>query len=325
LLVSFGGPEGPNDVLPFLENVLRGKNVPEVRKMEVAEHYFHFHGLSPINQQNRELIRALKLLLSQKGPELRIYWGNRNWHPYLPATVGQMAHEGVKSALAFVTSAYSSYSGCGQYLEDIEKARAEVGSTAPRIDKLRVFYNHPGFIEPHAEGVCAAFRQIPKARRRSAALLFTAHSLPVSMADNCAYEDQLAESCRLVARAAGQESWQLAYQSRSGPPHQPWLEPNIIECLEQLKNDGATDVVVSPIGFISDHLEVLYDLDLEAKQKCDQLGLAMIRAATPGTHPQFVEMIRELTLERIQRNPVRKFLGSHGPGHDVCPRDCCGR
>ena len=323
LFVSFGGPEGPEDVLPFLENVLDGKNVPKARMLEVAKHYHRFGGVSPINAQNRALISALEQELDRKGPALQIYWGNRNWHPFLREAIEQMAREGVQKALAFVTSAYSSYSGCRQYLEDIEKARAEVGSQAPRIDKLRVFYNHPGFIDPNAENVCEALQQIPGVRRENVSLVFTAHSLPIAIAENCRYQEQLAETCKLVAEAVGYENWRLAYQSRSGPPQQPWLEPDISECLEDLKKNGATDVVVSPIGFISDHLEVLYDLDTEAKLQCDELSLNMVRAATPGTHPKFVGMIRELILERVLTKSTRRALGSHGPSHDVCPDDCC--
>jgi len=323
LVVSFGGPEGPDQVIPFLENVLRGRNVPRQRMLEVAEHYQEFGGVSPINAQNRALIQALQQELEEKGPVLPVYWGNRNWHPFLRETISEMREDGVRRALAFVTSAFSSYSGCRQYREDIEHARSEVGTSAPTIDKLRVFYNHPGFIRPNVESVLKAFAQIPAARREATALLFSAHSLPLEMAQNCQYEEQLSESCRLVADGTSIENWQLVYQSRSGPPHQPWLEPDICDHLGELGREGIKDVVLSPIGFISDHMEVLFDLDIEAQQVCDSLGINLVRAETPGTHPLFVGMIRELVLERLSEDAIRLSLGTHGPSHDVCPDDCC--
>ena len=221
LIVSFGGPEGPEDVIPFLENVLRGKNVPRERMLEVAEHYKHFGGVSPINTQNRALIAALKEELKAHGPDLPIFWGNRNWHPMLADTMQEMADAGVKKALAFMTSAYSSYSSCRQYREDIEKASAVVGSGAPEIDKIRVFYNHPGFIEPMVQSLQTALEQLPAEERENAAIIYTAHSIPNSMADNCRYAEQLAEASRLVSTAVGRSSWDLVYQSRSGPPQQP--------------------------------------------------------------------------------------------------------
>lgn len=323
LVLSFGGPEGPDDVIPFLENVLRGKNVPRQRMLEVAEHYQHFGGVSPINDQNRILIAALQKELDAHGPHLPIYWGNRNWHPMLADTMAQMAADGVHRAIAFVTSAYSSYSSCRQYREDIQQAQAAVGASAPAIDKLRVFYNHPGFIEPLVESLQAAFEQVPAERRDAAAIAYTAHSIPQGMADNCRYEAQLAEACRIVSTMAGRNNWQLVYQSRSGPPQQPWLEPDICDHLKSLHELGVTDVVVLPIGFVSDHLEVLFDLDTEAQALAVELGMQMIRAATAGTHPRFIQMIRELVEERMMDNPQRLALGMHGPSHDVCPTDCC--
>lgn len=323
LLMSFGGPESRDEVMPFLENVLRGRNVPRDRMMEVAGHYYDLGGASPINQCNRELIAALESELERRGPRLPLYWGNRNWHPFITDTVRRMAEQGVRRALAFVTSAYSSYSGCRQYREDIQKARAAVGSRAPRIDKIRVFYNHPGFIEAHADHVRGAYGRLSESEAEKAPLVFSAHSIPVSMADTCDYEEQLRETARLVAEAVGRSDWHLAYQSRSGPPHQPWLEPDVGDLLEGLRGGGHTSVVVSPIGFLSDHMEVIFDLDTELKQRCDSMGLSMVRAATPGTHPQFVAMIRELILERMNQSPIRRYLGSHGAGHDFCPVDCC--
>lgn len=324
LVVSFGGPEGPDDVLPFLENVLRGKNVPRERMLEVAEHYQHFDGKSPINDQNRRLIAALEAELSAHGPELPIYWGNRNWHPLLPNTLRQMRDDGVKRALAFFTSAYSSYSGCRQYREDIGRAQSEVGDGAPEVDKIRVFFNHPGFIEPQIDEVRRHLEQIDADRRSSAMLMFTAHSIPLGMAENCRYEAQLQEACRLVAEGVGHEPWALVYQSRSGPPSQPWLEPDVCDAIEQLHAAGQLkDLVLMPIGFISDHMEVLFDLDTEATELCEKLGIRIQRGATVGTHPRFIAMIRELITERISGETDRRALGSLGPSHDVCPEDCC--
>jgi protoporphyrin/coproporphyrin ferrochelatase len=325
LVVSFGGPDGPEDVLPFLESVLRGRNVPRERMLEVAAHYHHFGGRSPINEQNRALIAALEKELAAHGPKLPIYWGNRNWHPLLADTLRQMAADGVKRALAFVTSAYSSYSSCRQYRENIAAAQAEVGSSAPQVDKLRVFFNHPGFIEPMIERTRAALDLIPTERRGSALLLFTAHSIPIAMATSCRYEEQLREASRLVASGVGRASWQLVYQSRTGSPQQPWLEPDVGDYIERVQGSGVRvqDVVIVPIGFISDHMEVLYDLDTEVRQLCERVGINMVRAGTVGTHPRFVQMIRELVEERMSDEPQRRAVGVMGASHDVCPEDCC--
>jgi ferrochelatase len=308
LLVSFGGPERREDVIPFLENVLRGRNVPPERMLQVAQHYYEFDGRTPINDQNRALIAALKREFAERGPHLPIYWGNRNWHPLLPDTLRQMAADGVARPLAFVTSAFSSYSGCRQYRENIEAA----GDL--QVDKLRVFYNHPGFIEAMVDCCRAALATLPDAH-----LIFTAHSIPLSMARTSRYEEQLRESCRLIASHLGCANWRLVYQSRSGPPTQPWLEPDIGDYLKQL---DAKEVVIAPIGFLSDHMEVIYDLDTEARRLCESLGIRMERAATVGVHPKFVSMIRDLVLERTEGAP-RLALGDHGPSHDVCPEDCC--
>ena len=323
LIVSFGGPEGMTEVMPFLENVLRGKNVPPARMREVAHHYELFGGVSPINAQNRALIAALEKELQDAGPRLPVDWGNRNWHPLLADTLRRMAADGVRHALAFVTSAYSSYSGCRQYREDIERARAEVGPAAPTVDKLRAFYNHPGFIEPNIEHVRAALCQLPEGRRGKAQIAFTAHSIPLSMASNSNYQAQLLEACQLVAAGLDHDQWRLVFQSRSGPPTQPWLEPDICDYLRELKAAGAEDVIIAPIGFVSDHMEVIYDLDSEARQLCEEINLNMIRAATVGTHPTFIRMIRELILERVEPGSIRRALGMRGPSHDVCPADCC--
>ncbi|MFQ5792343.1 MAG: ferrochelatase [Acidobacteriota bacterium] len=323
LVVSFGGPEGMDEVKPFLENVTRGKNVPRERIEEVARHYELFGGVSPANAQIRELIGALEAELGTHGPPLPVYWGNRNWRPMLADTLRRMAKDGIGKALAFITSAFSSYSGCRQYLEDIERARAEVGPEAPQVDRLRAFYNHPGFIEANIENTRTAFERVPAERREAGPLVFTAHSLPRSMAAGCDYEMQLLETCRLVAEGVHREGWRLAYQGRSGPRHQPWLEPDIRDCLGELGRRGVRDVVVLPVGFLSDHMEVVYDLDVEARGLADQMGLHLVRAATVGTHPRFVRMIRELVIERWTESPERVFLGVHGPSHDVCAEDCC--
>ena len=317
LLIAFGGPEQPADVLPFLENVLRGRNVPRERMLEVAEHYYHFGGVSPINGQMRELIPLVEAELREHGPHLPVYWGNRNWHPVLADTLRKMRDDGVKRAAAFVMSAYSSYSGCRQYLEDIARAREAVGAGAPEIDKLRLFFNHPGFIEPMAERVREALIEIP-----AAALVFTAHSVPVSMAASSQYEAQLKEACRLVAARVGRDEWRLVYQSRSGPPSQPWLGPDISDYLRELHAAGGHDVVIAPIGFISDHMEVLYDLDTEARALCGELGITLVRAATVGNHRAFVSMIAELARERMG-GTEKRWLGDLGPSGDECLPDCC--
>ena len=323
LLVSFGGPEGMSDVMPFLENVLKGRHVPRERMLEVAKHYELFDGVSPINEENRKLIAALERELEINGPDLPIYFGNRNWHPMLADTIRGMRDEGVKNAVAFVTSAYSSYSSCRQYLEDIEGARALVGPDAPRIYKLRAFYNHPGFIEANVANVRTALGQIPEQRRAHSQLVFTAHSIPETMARNCEYKDQLTETGRLIAGELDIKEWQLVFQSRSGSPGQPWLGPDVCDYLSELSGRGIVDVVVAPIGFVCDHMEVIYDLDLEARQLCDQTGLNMQRAATVGTHPAFLRMIRELIVERLDPTIAPRFLGDRQPA--LCRPDCCAK
>ena len=316
LVLSFGGPERHEDVIPFLENVLRGRNVPREGMLEVAEHYYHFGGKSPINEHNRELIAALEDELKRSGPQLPVYWGNRNWHPFLADTLRQMQADGIERAIAYVTSAFSSYSGCRQYREDIERARAEVGPGAPAVDKLRGFYNHPLFIETIADRVKAALGQVGPRRD----ILFTAHSVPAAMAESSDYVKQLNEACRLVSESLSLPGYRLVYQSRSGPPNQPWLDPDIGDVLRTMQR--GQEVVVVPIGFISDHMEVLYDLDTEAQAICGQIGVKMVRAATAGAHPKFVGMIRELICERMGRCEARA-IGRFGPGQDECPADCC--
>lgn len=323
LIVSFGGPEGMDDVMPFLENVLRGRNVPRERMLEVAHHYELFGGVSPINGQNRALVTALEQELLANELNLPVYWGNRNWHPLLEDTIRQMTHDGVKHALAFPTSAYSSYSGCRQYREDVERARLAVGEGAPEISFLRKFYNHPGFIYPNVTNTLAALATIPVDRRTKAHIAFTAHSIPKSMAQGSNYEAQLLDACQLVDQAIGHAQWRLVYQSRSGSPAQPWLEPDITEHIKVLHEEGITDIVVVPIGFISDHMEVLFDLDTEARQIAEELGINFVRAATVGVDPTFISMIRELIVERVTQAGDKQFLGNRGASHDICPANCC--
>ena len=351
LLVSFGGPEGPDDVIPFLENVTRGRGIPVARLAEVGEHYHLFGGVSPINQQCRELIAAIEASFAGGGLDLPVYWGNRNWRPYLHDTVRQLARDGARRAIAFVTSAYSSYSSCRQYLDDIERARELAGPGAPRIDKLRPYFNHPGFIEPLAEHTRAALATLPAAVRDHAQLLFTAHSVPVAMAATSgprggAYVAELTEVARLVSERVdgGTHPWRLVYQSRSGPPSEPWLEPDVRDCLAGIAagcRDGAAAAVLVPAGFVADHMELRYDLDVEAVGAARRLGIAVARAAAPGTHPRFVRMVRELVAERFedsaegpgrqrvapchpgQAGPKRLALGTLGPSADSCPAGCC--
>jgi protoporphyrin/coproporphyrin ferrochelatase len=293
LLVSFGGPEKREDVIPFLENVLRGRNVPAERMAEVAEHYYHFGGRSPINDQNRALLAELRKVVG-----MPVYWGNRNWHPMLADTVRQMRDDGVRRAVAFVTSAFGSYSGCRQYIENIENARAAVGEGAPVIDKIRPFSAHPKFLLAMTERVRAAVAELPEGR-----LAFTAHSVPVSMAESSPYVRELEEACGVVAGAVGKTEWKLVYQSRSGPATQAWLGPDVGDYLREIRSD----VVVVPIGFLSDHMEVIYDLDYEAAGVARELGIRMVRAGTVGTHPLLVEMIAEL----VREEPV------------ACSAGCC--
>jgi protoporphyrin/coproporphyrin ferrochelatase len=319
VVVSFGGPEGPDDVMPFLENVTRGRGVPRDRLLEVAHHYEQFGGVSPITAQNRELIGALEIELRAHGIDLPVYFGNRNWHPFLTDTLREMRDAGVRQALAFLTSAYSSYSGCRQYRENLFDAQQAVGADAPAVARLRMLYNHPGFVRANADRVRETLALVPSGSH----IAFTAHSIPVAMAKNCAYEAQLRETARLVAEAVGVERWEVVYQSRSGSPHVPWLEPDVCDHLELIAAAGAPGVVVSPIGFVSDHLEVLYDLDIEARDTAVRLELPFARAGTAGTHPAFVAAIREAIQERLDPSAPKRAAGRYGPSWDTCAPDCC--
>jgi ferrochelatase len=336
LLVSFGGPEGPADVMPFLRNVTAGRNVPDSRLEQVAAHYYAFGGVSPINEQCRELLAAIEKDFGAAGVGLPVYWGNRNWSPYLADTVAAMAADGVRRGLAFPTSAYSSYSSCRQYLDDIERARAAVGPAAPRIDKITPYFRQPGFADSFTAAAAAAVESLPASVRDDVDLVVTAHSIPAAMAaasgpDGGAYPAQLAEVAGVVAGRLGtRRPWRLAYSSRSGPPSQPWLVPDVNDCLAELAAAGSRAVAVVPIGFVSDHMEVRFDLDVEAAQTAQRLGLPFARAQTPGISPPFVGMVTDL-VRQWQAAPPAGPLGvssAGGPGGAAaaggfCRHDAC--
>lgn len=325
LLVSFGGPERPEDVVPFLENVTSGRGIPRERLEEVGQHYSLFGGKSPINELNLELLEALRKDFADHGLDLPIYWGNRNWDPYLRDAARHMASDGVTHAACFVTSAYSSYSGCRQYREDLYDA---TNGLDVKLSRLRHYFNHPGFVGPLTEATMAGLAHLPDSH-----VIFVTHSIPDSMNEASggpgkkAYELQHRQVASIVSHDAGVENWSLAYCSRSGSPHTPWLEPDINDHLRELHKDGVRSVVVVPIGFVSDHMEVIYDLDTEAMATAKELGMAFERVDTPGTHPDFVAMVRDLVRERAaaeRGEPVTRLtVGDFGPSHDRCPADCC--
>ena len=383
LLLSFGGPEGPDDVLPFLENVTRGRGVPQERLAEVAEHYYAFGGVSPINAQCRDMLNGIGAEFASEGIALPLYWGNRNWQPFIEDTVRQMKADGVGHAIAFATSAYGSYSACRQYLEDIDRAVAAVGPGAPRIDKIRPYFNHPGFIEPFAASVEAALAGLPAGAQTNPRLVFTAHSVPVGMAASSGsvskgtaqgtaggnrsprggsqggsggdrsprggtapgvaggrYAAELREASRLIAERVrgGTLPFDLVFQSRSGPPSTPWLEPDVNDHLAALAKGSLTSgeplpdgppsgVVVVPVGFVSDHMEVVHDLDVEAAGTAASLGLPFARAKAPGQSPRFAAMVRELVAERLSGASPQALgdfgLGAFAGGAQGCPADCC--
>jgi ferrochelatase len=319
LLVSFGGPEGPDDVMPFLEHVLRGRPVSSERVQEVATHYLRFGGVSPINAQNRLLLAALRDALARRQWDLPVYWGNRNWHPFLADAVRQMQLDGIRRAAAFVTSAYAGYSSCRQYLEGLEEARLASGGGAPELVKLRPFFNHPGFVTPFADGLRAARSEAGSA----APLLMSAHSIPCAAAASSDYERQVAETARLVAEGAGEapDSWSLVFQSRSGSPQQPWLGPDVNDALRDLSGHPSTAIVV-PIGFVSDHMEVVYDLDRQAAATAASRDMRLLRTATPSADPRFVAMILEL-VEEAEGRRRPSWLGNLGPAPFPCAVGCC--
>jgi ferrochelatase len=333
LLVSFGGPEGPDDVLPFLENVTRGRGIPRERLVEVGAHYTAFGGVSPINAQNRELLRELRDDLASSGLDLPVYWGNRNWSPYLTDALREMRADGVQRAVCFVTSAYATYSGCRQYRENLFDAAAQVESdglgAVPHLDKLRHYFDHPGFVEPTVDAVVDAVGRVGVDVPR---LVFTTHSIPVpanasSGPQGGAYLAQHRAVAELVhagvaARTSVEPEWDLVFQSRSGAPGIPWLEPDISDHLDELAARGIAGAVIVPIGFVSDHMEVVWDLDTVALGHAAEIGLPAARAATVGTEPRFVSMVRELVLERVGLVAPRA-LSPLGPSHDECPGTCC--
>jgi ferrochelatase len=323
LVLGFGGPERAEDVMPFLETVVRGRNVPPERLAGVAQHYYQLGGKSPINDHCRALMDALGRELTQHGIGLPLYWGNRNWHPFLADTVRAMQVDGVKRALVYVTSAFSSYSGCRQYREDMDKACKAVGEGAPELDKLRVFYNHPGFVDAMASRMEHALAQLPEHARSGARLVFTAHSIPMAMAAGSDYVAQLNEIAALLTARFGRDEFDLVYQSRSGPPQVAWLEPDICDHLRLLHGRGCRQVLVVPLGFVSDHMEVVWDLDHEAKSVADELGLSFVRAETVGEHPLFIAMIRELIEEKLGRLSTRRTCGNGGARPDHCAPGCC--
>ncbi len=339
LLVSFGGPEKPEDVVPFLENVTRGRGIPRERLEQVGEHYFLFGGRSPINDQNRSFLAALRGDLAEHGLDLPVYWGNRNWDPYLRDTLATMAADGVTRAACFVTSAYSSWSSCRQYRENLFDA-VEGLDGAPRLDKLRHYFNHPGFVDPVVDATLAALADLPDEVRDDARLVFVTHSIPTAMNDSSgdpadgggAYVEQHLSVARevsdRVASATGRaHAHDLAFCSRSGAPHVPWLEPDINDHLEAEHAEGVPAVVIIPVGFVSDHMEVIYDLDTEALETAERIGLPARRAGTPGDDPRFVAMVRDLLVERatVERGQdvARAAVGSLGPRWDRCPVGCC--
>ncbi|QGU07441.1 Ferrochelatase [Corynebacterium occultum] len=321
LLLSFGGPEGEEEVVPFLENVTRGRGIPRERLKQVGEHYFHFGGVSPLNRLNREIIDNLQTELADRGHQLPVYFGNRNWHPMAEDTAAQMSRNGVRNALVFATSAWAGYSACLQYSEDIRRMREYLGEAELaeiNFTKLRQFYDHPLFIETMARHVRAAFDTLPEDRRADARLIFTAHSVP-DAADDAAggpgngnlYSRQVMEASRLVAEAADVDTWDQAWNSRSGNPATPWLEPDVVDHLQQIHRDeGVTAMVVCPIGFISDHMEVIWDLDSELADAAKELGVDFARVDTAGATPEFSRMVVDI-IEELLRDAPPARLGTH--------------
>ncbi|MDO9377509.1 MAG: ferrochelatase [Nocardioidaceae bacterium] len=342
LLVSFGGPEQTDDVVPFLENVTRGRGIPRERLVEVGEHYFAFGGRSPINDQNRDLLAAIRQDLDAAGVDLPVYWGNRNWDPYLADAMLQMREDGVQHAACFVTSAYSSYSGCRQYRENLFDALESTEGTGPRLSKLRHYFNHPGFVQPFVDATIAALARLDESVRDEAEIVFVTHSIPTTMNEASgrhdgsfggAYVHQHSDVATEVARRVHDLSgvdreFTLVYCSRSGSPRTPWLEPDVNDHLREISKAGRRAVVVVPIGFVSDHMEVVYDLDTEARETAAELGLAFERASTPGVNPRFVAMVRDLLFERAahERGDLaveQESVGALAPSWDRCPVGCC--
>jgi ferrochelatase len=344
LLAGFGGPEGQDDVIPFLRNVTRGRGIPDERLEEVAHHYRHFGGVSPINAQNRELQTALQAELDRRGIELPVLWGNRNWDPYLREALEEARGRGYTRLLALATSAYSSYSSCRQYREDLALALDETGLTdGMQIDKIRQFFDSPGFVRPFIDGVRSALTDLAGRGIAPAGIrvLFSTHSIPSVDAEKSgprdrdfgpggAYEAQHLAVAEVVMAAATDTdadapAWRLVYQSRSGPPSMPWLEPDINDVIEEVAAAGAKAVVIVPLGFVSDHMEVLWDLDTEAKETAEKLGLIALRTPTPGVDPAYVSGLVDLVAERLSGTPAtdRSAETALGPWYDVCRPGCC--
>ncbi len=332
LLLSFGGPEGPEQVMPFLENVTRGRGIPRERLESVAEHYLHFDGVSPINGINRALIEAIRAELSERGEHLPVYFGNRNWHPFIEDTLAQMKADGVTRAAVFTTSAWGGYSGCTQYQEDITRARAAVGDGAPELQKLRQYFDHPLLVEMFADAIDEAAAGLPDDLRAGARLVFTAHSIPMRAVDRCGpslYPRQVAYTSGLVAAAAGFSDYDLVWQSRSGPPQVPWLEPDVGDHLAVLAEAGAKAVIVCPVGFVADHIEVIWDLDSELAEQAAELGVALARATTPNAQPRYARLAIDLLDEVREGREASRVVGAQpvpGYGSSIngrfCTADC---
>lgn len=312
LLLSFGGPEGPEQVMPFLENVTRGRGIPRERLASVAEHYLHFGGVSPINGINRDLITAIEAELARRGTDIPVYFGNRNWDPFIEDTVAHMRDNGIRRAAVFSTSAWGGYSGCTQYQEDIARARAAAGPEAPQLTKLRQYFDHPLLIEMFADAIRDAAATLPAELRAQARLVFTAHSIPLRAADRCGpdlYERQVGYASRLVAAAAGYADFDQVWQSRSGPPQVPWLEPDVGDHLDTLAQAGTKAVIVCPVGFVADHIEVVWDLDSELAEQAEAAGIALARATTPNSSPRFARLALDLMEELVQGLPAARVDG----------------
>jgi protoporphyrin/coproporphyrin ferrochelatase len=351
LLASFGGPEGQDDVIPFLRNVTRGRGIPDERLEEVSHHYRAFGGISPINQQNRNLKAALEAELASRGISLPVLWGNRNWDPYIPQTLQEAYDAGHRRLLMVTTSAYSCYSSCRQYREDIGIALTESGLDGKlEVDKVRQYFDHPGFVEPFVEGTAAGLAEV-KEKLAAAGLqdapvhiLFATHSIPTRDAEAAGRSDaeprefeqdsayvaqHLATGAEVVRRVEAESGltapWSLVYQSRSGAPSVPWLEPDINDAIEELAGQGIKGVVIVPLGFVSDHMEVAWDLDTEALETCKNLGIAATRVPTPGTHRTFVSGLVDLICERTVANNIadRPAMTGLGPWYDICRPGCC--
>ena len=332
LLLSFGGPEGPDQVMPFLENVTRGRGIPRERLESVAEHYLHFGGVSPINGINRALIAEIEAELARRGRQIPVYFGNRNWEPYVEDTVTQMRDNGIERAAVFTTSAWGGYSGCTQYQEDIARGRAAAGAGAPELVKLRQYFDHPLLVEMFADAIRDAAATLPAELRDEARLVFTAHSIPLRAADRCGpdlYERQVGYTCRLVAAAAGYLDYDHVWQSRSGPPQVPWLEPDVGDHLEALQRAGTSAVIVCPVGFVADHIEVVWDLDNELAEQAAQAGIAFARASTPNAQTRFAQLAIDLLDEMRTDAPAARVTGPQPvPGYGcsvngaVCTPDC---